>query len=127
MLLVLKSSEWSDGDGFCVDCKPHYLYPCLLTGDFAILLSSGMKWYVALMYNFLSAVTAIIGTFIGVAIGSSEEDATNWILAITAGIFLYVALVDLVELEHLFNLNYCGFFSCLHCWMCSVNLKTDDL
>jgi len=56
-----------------------------------------MKWYVALMYNFLSAITAIIGMFIGVAIGSSEEDATPWILAITAGIFLYVALVDLVN------------------------------
>jgi len=65
-------------------------------GDFAILLSSGMRWYVALTYNFLSAITAIVGMFIGVAIGSSEEDATLWILAITAGIFLYVALVDLV-------------------------------
>ncbi|XP_065920533.1 zinc transporter ZIP6-like [Dysidea avara] len=65
-------------------------------GDFAILLSSGMKWYVALMYNFLSAITAIIGMFVGVAIGNSEEDATPWILSITAGIFLYVALVDLL-------------------------------
>ena len=62
-----------------------------------------MKWYVALFYNFISALTAIIGTFIGVAIGSSEDDATNWILAITAGIFLYVALVDLVQLKHLFK------------------------
>jgi len=67
-----------------------------LAGDFAILLSSGMRWYVALIYNSLSAITAIIGVFIGVAIGSSEEDTTPWILSITAGIFLYVALVDLV-------------------------------
>jgi len=51
---------------------------------------------VALIYNFLSAITAIIGMFIGVAIGNTEEGATPWILAITAGIFLYVALVDLV-------------------------------
>ena len=68
-------------------------------GDFAILLSSGMKWYVALMYNFLSAISAIVGMFIGVAIGRANEDSTAWILAITAGVFLYVALVDLVCCE----------------------------
>ena len=55
-----------------------------------------MKWYVALVYNFLSAVAAIIGMFVGVGIGHASEDSTAWILAITAGIFLYVALVDLV-------------------------------
>ena len=48
------------------------------------------------MYNTLSAVVAIIGMFIGVAVGHASEDATLWILAITAGVFLYVALVDLV-------------------------------
>ena len=73
------------------------------TGDFAILLSSGMRWYVALMYNFLSAVSAIIGMFIGVAIGTAQEDATAWILAITAGVFLYVSLVDLVTYNYFFN------------------------
>ena len=64
-----------------------------------------MKWYVALVYNFLSAITAIIGMFIGVAIGNSGEDGTAWILSITAGIFLYVALVDLVYLLCIY-LNY---------------------
>ena len=76
---------------------PHNaVHSTLSIGDFAILLSSGMKWYVALMYNSLSAITAIIGMFIGVAIGNASEDSTAWILAITAGVFLYVALVDLV-------------------------------
>jgi len=55
-----------------------------------------MRWYVALIYISLSAITANIGMFIGVAIGNSGEDGTAWILSITAGIFLYVALVDLV-------------------------------
>lgn len=62
-----------------------------------------MRWYVALMYNFLSAVSAIIGMFIGVAIGTAQEDATAWILAITAGVFLYVSLVDLVTYNYFFN------------------------
>ena len=68
----------------------------LSIGDFAILLSSGMKWHIALVYNTISAITAIIGMFVGVAIGNASEDSTAWILAITAGVFLYVALVDLV-------------------------------
>ena len=55
-----------------------------------------MKWYVALFYNTLSAITAIVGMFIGVAIGNASEDSTAWILSITAGVFLYVSLVDLV-------------------------------
>ena len=55
-----------------------------------------MKWYVALTYNFLSAISAIVGMFIGVAIGNASEDSTPWILAVTAGVFLYVGLVDLV-------------------------------
>jgi len=42
--------------------------------------------------QFLSAITAIIGMFIGVAIGNSEEDGTAWILSGN----LYVALQDLV-------------------------------
>ena len=86
------------------------------TGDFAILLSSGMRWYVALMYNFLSAVSAIIGMFIGVAIGTAQEDATAWILAITAGVFLYVSLVDLVTYNYFFNgLRILFIFRCRYC------------
>ena len=79
----------------------YFTYFISLLGDFAILLSSGMKWYVALMYNTLSAITAIIGMFIGVAIGNASDESTAWILAITAGVFLYVALVDLVCFSHI--------------------------
>ena len=66
-------------------------------GDFFILLSAGMTWYVALIFNFISALTAIVGFFVGVAIGTNSESANSWILAIAAGVFLYVALVDLVS------------------------------
>ena len=56
-----------------------------------------MTWYVALLFNFISSLTAILGFFIGVAVGTESEDANNWILAIAAGIFIYIALVDLVS------------------------------
>jgi len=36
-----------------------------------------MRRYVALMYSFLSAITVIIGMFIGLAICNTEEVATN--------------------------------------------------
>ena len=66
-------------------------------GDYAILLSTGMKWYIAAIYNLVSALTAVVGLFIGVAIGNVSEMATSWIFMIAAGIFLYVALVDMVS------------------------------
>ncbi len=62
-----------------------------------ILMSTGMTWYVALLFNFFSALTAVVGFFVGVAISTTSEDANGWILALAAGIFLYIALVDLVS------------------------------
>ncbi len=66
-------------------------------GDYVILLSTGMKWYAALFLNFVSALTAVAGFFVGVAVGTESEEAQNWILAVTAGQFLYIAFVDLVR------------------------------
>ncbi len=62
-----------------------------------ILMSTGMTWYVALLFNLFSALTAIVGFFVGVAISTSSENANGWILGVAAGIFLYIALVDLVS------------------------------
>jgi len=71
-------------------------------GDYVILLSTGMTWYVALIFNMLSSVGAIVGFFVGVTVGTDSESANGWILTITAGQFLYIALVDLLpELVHL--------------------------
>ena len=56
-----------------------------------------MSWYSALTFNFLSALTALLGFFVGVAIGTESQVANGWILAVAAGIFIYIALVDLVS------------------------------
>ena len=56
-----------------------------------------MHWFTALFINFLSAVTAILGLFIGVAVSQHTATANQWILALTAGLFLYIGLVDLVS------------------------------
>lgn len=68
---------------------------CLFAGDYAVLIQSGFTHYRALLWNFLSATTAIIGFFIGAAL-SSNAHIRQWIFAVTIGMFLYIALVDLL-------------------------------
>ena len=55
-----------------------------------------MRWYVALLFNFLSSLTSLAGFFIGVSVGLASQQANGWMLAVAAGTFLYIALVDLV-------------------------------
>ncbi|XP_051937880.1 zinc transporter ZIP10 isoform X2 [Hippocampus zosterae] len=79
---------------FCHEL-PHEL------GDFAVLLKAGMSVKQAIVYNVLSALMAYVGMLIGTAVGQYTHNVTSWIFAITAGMFLYVALVDMLpELLH---------------------------
>ncbi|NWX86764.1 S39AA protein, partial [Nothoprocta pentlandii] len=79
---------------FCHEL-PHEL------GDFAVLLKAGMTVKQAIVYNVLSAMMAYIGMLIGTAVGQYANNITLWIFAITAGMFLYVALVDMLpEMLH---------------------------
>lgn len=65
-------------------------------GDFVVLLSAkiSVKW--ALLLNFLTALSALVGLYIGISI-SSNESAREWIFAITAAMFFYIALADMVS------------------------------
>ena len=67
----------------------------LTIGDFAVLLKAGMSVKMALVANFLSALSCFIGLFIGIEVGQQGE-VRLWFFAIAGGIFLYVALVDMV-------------------------------
>lgn len=62
-----------------------------------MLLKAGMSVKQAIVYNLLSALMAYVGMLIGTAVGQYTHNVTNWIFAITAGMFLYVALVDMVS------------------------------
>jgi zinc transporter 12 len=65
-------------------------------GDYAILVKCGMSHFQALFFNFLAACACFIGFYIGVSL-ASNEDMSFWIFALIAGMFYYVALVDLVR------------------------------
>ncbi|EFX86005.1 hypothetical protein DAPPUDRAFT_98346 [Daphnia pulex] len=63
-------------------------------GDFAVLLSAGMTMRQALIYNFLSACTCYLGLVCGIILG--EFEASQYIFALAGGMFLYIALVDMM-------------------------------
>ncbi len=63
--------------------------------DFGILLYSGFTKKKALLFNFLSATTAIIGAIIGLFIGASGSFVMI-ILPFSAGAFLYIAGSNLI-------------------------------
>src|SRR3989338_6065582 len=68
--------------------------------DFSILIYSGLKRAEALFYNFLSALTAILGalaTFFFTKIVAAAEPV---LLAFAAGGFIYIATADLIPELH---------------------------
>lgn len=62
-----------------------------------MLLKAGMTVRQAILYNVLSAMTAYLGMITGILIGQYAENIATWIFALTAGFFMYVALVDMVS------------------------------
>lgn len=74
---------------FCHEL-PHEL------GDCAVLLRAGMSLRWVLLFNLLSAFLAYWGTVLGTIVSQNTSQVTPWIFATTAGVFLYVALVDML-------------------------------
>lgn len=67
--------------------------------DFGVLLYSGYSKMKALLFNFLSATTAIIGAIIGIIFGSSESFLA-FVLPFAAGCFIYIAGSNLLPELH---------------------------
>ncbi|XP_059727702.1 zinc transporter ZIP5 [Haemorhous mexicanus] len=65
-------------------------------GDLAVLLRAGTAPRSVLLLNLLSALLSCLGVVAGVALGHSGTPLAPWLLTATAGIFLYVALADML-------------------------------
>ncbi len=68
--------------------------------DFGILLYAGFSRKKALFFNLLSAVTAMVGTVIGLLLSSKLTNFNSFILPFTAGVFLYIGASNLVPELH---------------------------
>ena len=65
-------------------------------GQFAILVHGGWSTKKALLYNFLSGLTAILGAVLVLVFAGSFSEAPSILLSFGAASFIYVALSDLI-------------------------------
>jgi zinc and cadmium transporter len=65
-------------------------------GDFAVLIYGGFAKKKAILLNFVVALAAVLGGFIGYFISSRIENIVVFILPFAAGGFIYIAATDLV-------------------------------
>jgi len=65
-------------------------------GDFGVLIYGGFKKKRALFFNFLTALTAVIGGIIGYYLSTYTESFTIFLLPFAAGGFIYIAASDLI-------------------------------
>ena len=65
-------------------------------GDFGVLVYGGFKKRKALWFNFLTALTAVIGALISLIIGSAMENYIPLVIPFAAGNFIYIAGSDLI-------------------------------
>ena len=72
-------------------------------GDFGSLVYGGFTRKKALLFNFLTATSAILGAVLVLAINFSEENATRFLIPFAAGGFIYVAGTDLIPELHKHN------------------------
>jgi len=69
-------------------------------GDFGVLLYSGYSKGRALLLNFVTALTAVVGVVVSLVLGSYVTGLTNFLIPFAAGGFIYIAGSDLIPELH---------------------------
>jgi zinc and cadmium transporter len=69
-------------------------------GNFGSLVYGGFSVRKALLYNFISAIFAIVGTVIVLALNIDQYDPTKFLVPLAAGGFIYIASSDLIPELH---------------------------
>jgi zinc and cadmium transporter len=69
-------------------------------GDFAVLVNGGLSVKKALLLNFASALTAVLGGLIILIVGPHVNNISLYLLPVTAGGFIYIAAADLIPELH---------------------------
>ncbi len=68
--------------------------------DLGVLLYAGLSRKRALLFNFISALTAMLGTVVGLVLVGKLSGFTTFILPFAAGNFLYIAASNLTPQLH---------------------------
>lgn len=68
--------------------------------DFGVLVSSGMSKVRALIFNFLSGLTALLGALLAYFFLETAQGLVWMALAFSAGMFLYISCSDLIPELH---------------------------
>ena len=75
-------------------------------GDFGVLVHAGYSIRRALMFNFVSALTAVWGAILVLSVGLKTEAVARFLVPFTIGGFVYIATADLIpELKKETNLK----------------------
>ncbi|OGJ55488.1 hypothetical protein A3D88_04500 [Candidatus Peribacteria bacterium RIFCSPHIGHO2_02_FULL_52_16] len=69
-------------------------------GDYAILIHSGYSKSRALLFNLLTALTALLGAVAVLLLSNTILDLERYLLPLVAGNFLYIAVSDLLPELH---------------------------
>jgi len=69
-------------------------------GDFGVLIYAGFDRRKALLYNFLTALTAFVGAVFALALSVYVEGVTAFLIPFAAGNFIYIAGSDLIPELH---------------------------
>ena len=69
-------------------------------GDFGVLLHAGFERRKALLYNFLTALTAFVGVVVALALSVYVENLAMFLVPFAAGNFIYIAGSDLIPELH---------------------------
>lgn len=69
-------------------------------GDFGTLLYGGFSKIKALLYNFLSALTAVVGTIVVLILEKYVSGIAGFLVPFAAGGFIYIAAVDIIPELH---------------------------
>lgn len=65
-------------------------------GDFGLLLSKGMKKKKVILVNIFSALSTVVSAVIFFLIGSGNDIPLSPVLGVTAGLFIYIAISDII-------------------------------
>ncbi|QQG39991.1 MAG: ZIP family metal transporter [Candidatus Aenigmatarchaeota archaeon] len=69
-------------------------------GDFGVLMRGGFSRKKALLFNFITALTAVAGAGVALALNSYVGGLTDFLIPFAAGGFIYIAGADLIPELH---------------------------